>query len=454
MTPGPIGPVSLARPPLRYRLLTLFARPALWAWIAGVALGIARGRGGDGVPGGTGPALAFTAQRFGHAHGCGVGARRGPPLRWLHAASVGEVVTALPLLHALAARGQRVLVTTATPSGAAVLLRRGPSGVRHRFLPIDVPRAVARFLDEERPASGWIVETELWPWLFAAAANRSIGLTIVSARLSARTVGGAARWLQPVYAQALAGVRVLARSEADANRFRSLGAVPASVRVAGDLKRAWSKDAIEGGDRESTDRQPPASVSGRHYALAASTHDGEERALAAAWCALPGDGLLVIVPRHPPRADAIERTLLHGPPGTTPPERLARHAREDAVGPTERLLLGDTFGELERWYRHAACAFIGGSLVPRGGHNLLEAARHALPLASGPHTHNFDDTVRELLAADALQVVPTPERAARWLHDRLGEHAAGRRHVSGERARAVALRDARILPRYVDALLD
>jgi len=443
------GPV---RPPLRYRLLVLFARPALWAWVAGVALGIARGRGGDGVPGGTRPALAFIAQRFGHDRDGGA-RHDGAPLRWLHAASVGEVVTALPLLRALAARDQRLLVTTATPSGAAVLLRRGPGGVRHRFLPIDVPGAVARFLDEERPTTGWIVETELWPWLFAAAANRSIALTIVSARLSARTAGGAARWLQPVYAQALVGVRVLARSETDAERFRQLGATRSSVRVPGDLKRAWTREAGDEAPGQS-DSLPFASAAGRPYALAASTHEGEERALAAAWRALPGDELLVIVPRHPPRADAIERALLDDARAASPLDRVARHARGDRVDPGERLLLGDTFGELDRWYRHAACAFIGGSLVPRGGHNLLEAARHALPLASGPHTHNFDDTVRELLTADALQVVRTPGQAARWLLDRLREHAHDRRPACGERARTVALRDARILPRYVDALLD
>jgi len=440
------------RPAGRYRLLSIIARPVVWLWVAVVAASIARGRAGDGVPGGWRAARIFVAQRFGY-----LGQRDRPrsgdarPLRWLHAASVGEVITVLPLLQALDERDQALLVTTATPTGAAALAARGPARVRHRFLPIDAPGAVTRFLDRERPASGWIVETELWPTLYAAAANRDLPLTILSARLSARTLRGAARWLRPVYATALDGVRVLARSEADAARFRTLGAVPALVSVPGDLKRAWlpAASAIES-DGARGAGGPPAALGERRFALAASTHEGEELALAAAWHARPGDDLLVIVPRHPNRADAIERDLIAGVGALGDSARIARHARGETPGARERLLLGDTFGELERWYGSATCAFIGGSLVPRGGHNLLEAARHALPLCTGPHTDNFAETVEELLAADALQVLATPDAVTDWLLHRLRTDGID---PSGRRARQVAVGDPGTVQRYLAALL-
>jgi len=457
----------------RYRVLSAVARPALWLWVAAVALSIVRGRAGDGVPSGWRAASIFIAQRFGHRGVRHAVAASGPVAtdagatgrHWLHAASVGEIITALPLMQALDERDRALLVTTATPTGAAVLAARGPHRVQHRFLPIDTPGAVARFLDRERPASGWIVETELWPNLYAAAARRQIPLTILNARLSARTLRGAARGLQPVYACALNGVRVLARSEADAERFCTLGAAPASISVPGDLKRAWSPPTRDSQQNASADDTadgpfdgPPATLHGRAYALAASTHDDEELALATAWRALPGDELLVIVPRHPARADAIEHSLLAGQPRGA---RLARHGRGETAMPEQRLLLGDTVGELDRWYRSAACAFIGGSLVPRGGHNLLEAARHGLPICTGPHTGNFSDTVDELLEADALQVLDTPQAVARWLLECLrndggtahGEPRGAVCDPAGERARAVALRDADTVQRYLAALL-
>ena len=360
---------------------------------------------------------------------------------WLHCASVGEVMTALPLVRALDARAPgTLLVTTATPTGARTLADRAPAGVRHRYLPIDRPRAVARFLDAERPACAGIVETEIWPWLFALARARGVPITILSGRLSARTVEGAARALAPVYRRALDGVRVLARAEADAARFRGLAGDAARVETLGDLKDAGASDA-----------PVPARPLPGPYALAASTHADEEARLARAWVdaagTVDGASLLVIAPRHPSRGDEVHAALRAAtPPGTG----VARRSLGGTPGPGDPLYLADTLGELDAWYAHASAAFVGGSLAARGGHNLMEPARRGAPIVTGPHASNFAEALGALRAADAIVVAADARTAVAALRAGLaGDGDAARR---GGRALEVARgREAGVLERYLAA---
>ncbi|RLK47145.1 3-deoxy-D-manno-octulosonic-acid transferase [Alkalispirillum mobile] len=356
---------------------------------------------------------------------------------WVHAASVGEVRTVRPLLEALqAARpGLAITLTTSTPTGgqAARLI----PGIQVLFLPLDRPRPVRRFLAAVRPEAGLVVETELWPELFAACRHQGVPLAIVNGRLSHRTLR-APRLVLALYREALAGVTVvLARSEADAAGYRSLGAPAERVQVVGNLKFAGPAEAAA-----------PAAVDlGRRYVLAASTHDDEELRLASAWRA-KGDTvpLLVIAPRHPQRGEALRQALDRA--GV----RYAVRSRGEWPAAGDQAYLADTFGELEGFMAGAELVFMGGSLVPHGGQNLLEPARLGRALLAGPHLHNFADEAALLEGCGALQRVEDAHAVARtaqaWLADPDALAARGRRG----RAEVVARAD--MARRYLDALAE
>lgn len=408
-----------AGPPPLYRVLLRCLAPLLLVHLTVRAMR-------DGGP-------RYVRERLGHGPSPADRDARARP--WVHAASVGEVMTVLPLVEAMLAAPDdvsSVLVTTNTPTGADVLARHAPDGVRHRYLPIDWPGATRRFLDRERPTSGWIVETEIWPWLFARAKARAVPLSIVNARLSAKTLRHADGPLAPTYRRALAGIDVLARAESDARGFLALGAEAVRTRVVGELKFA-------GGSGPAA---PPAALVDRPYVLAASTHEDEERRLADAWLRTRPEGLLVIAPRHPERGAAIARELAD----------IRRRSLGEIPPPGARLHLADTLGELDAWYAHAAGAFVGGSLIPRGGHNVLEPARHGRPIVVGPHTTNFADIVATLRRREAIVEVDDAVAVARFLSRALdGDATLAHR---GERARDVSNDAADVVTRYLAALGD
>ncbi|MCX7684267.1 MAG: 3-deoxy-D-manno-octulosonic acid transferase [Acetobacteraceae bacterium] len=331
----------------------------------------------------------------------GHGAARPPGrLLWLHAASVGETQSALPLLDALAEAdpSARVLLTTGTVTSARLTEARLPAAlagrVLHRFAPLDVPAWVARFLDGWRPDLGVFVESELWPNLIEGAAARGIPLALVNARMSARS---ARLWR----ASGAAGRRLLGRfgliaaqGEADAARFAALGAVPV---VWGNLKHAAPPLPADEAELAALS----AALGGRPAWIAASTHPGEEAAALAAHRALATriPGLLTILaPRHPERGEEVAALARDLP--------LARRSLGERPGPATQVLLFDTIGELGLAYRLARVAFVGGSLVPRGGQNPVEPARLGLPVLVGPRHANFAETVAALRQAGALRVLP------------------------------------------------
>ncbi|TDH61502.1 3-deoxy-D-manno-octulosonic acid transferase [Dankookia rubra] len=344
------------------------------------------------------------AARLGERRGEGV-ARPPGRLLWLHAASVGETLSVIPLLEALAARAPdlTLLVTTGTVTAAVLLAQRLPGGLDgrllHRFVPLDVPRWVERFLDGWRPDCAVLVESELWPNLISAAATRGVPLALVNARFSARS---SRRWrlLAPGLGRRLLGAfrLVTAQSAADAARLRELGA--AAVLTPGNLKDASpplpADVAALAALREAVDDRP--------VFLAASTQPGEEAIVASAHALLAPShpGLLtVIVPRHPDRGAAIAAELA--------PLPVARRAEGILPAPETAIYLADTLGELGLFYRLAGVCLVGGSLVPHGGQNPREPARLGCPILLGPHTHNFEEPVARLLAAGgAARVAPEP----------------------------------------------
>ncbi len=357
---------------------------------------------------------------------------------WLHAASVGEIIAALPLIEALRTRLPHIamLVTTATASSAAVAAARLPDGIAHAYLPLDFRSAVRRFLRATQPRCAMIMETELWPNLYQCCAVAGIPLVLVNGRLSARTLRAGA-WMRAVYHATLAHVdAVLARSETDRAAFVELGTPAERVTVIGNIK--FAAGAI---NQDMT----PINL-GRPYVLAASTHPDEELQLARLWQTLAhGNHLLVIAPRHPQRANTILQQL------AAVPLKIAVRSRGDGITSQTEAYLADTLGELPALIGGAMLVFVGGSLVPVGGHNILEPARAGKAILFGPHMRNFFDEARALLHADAaLQVQDAAqlgERIARLLGN--PQQCA----ALGQRAQAVMRQHADIAGRYLDAVV-
>lgn len=356
-----------------------------------------------------------------------------PPLRamrvvWLHAVSVGEVRAAAPLVRALMARypEHRLLVTTTTPTGSAQVGALFGREVAHCYAPYDLPGAVARFFDCVRPDLAVIIETELWPNLYAACRARRIPIVVANMRISERSMRGYRR-VRRFAAQTLAQVSVLAaQSAADAERLRALGAPPAALHVTGNIKYdmalpASLREAADALRREWGGRQRPVW-------LAASTHEGEDEMVLAARVALAArfpNQLLILVPRHPERFVAVTRLVRKA--GL---QAVLRSEHRSIVSAQVDVLIGDTMGELPLFYGAADVAFVGGSLMPTGGHNLLEAAAVGTPVVYGPHMFNFAEIARATRERGAGVQIKNAAQLAPALADFLGN--ANRRFEAGE----------------------
>lgn len=371
--------------------------------------------------------------RYGFGH-----FERTPAPIWIHAASVGEVLAAEPLVRSLKTRcsNQSIVVTTGTPTGGKVARLRLPPGVTQLYAPIDFPGAVNRFLTALAPSCALIMETELWPTLYAACASRNIPLIVVNARLSPRTLSARA-WLRRIYKRALGCVdAILARSANDRDGFVALGAPPERVKVIGNIKFA--------ADPESAQAVPAPLVS-RPYVLAASTHDDEERRFVKLWRSHERHGrLLVIAPRHPLRLKGILKQL-------EPFDlRIAVRSRNDAIDEHTDLYIVDTLGELNGFMANAQVVFIGGSLIARGGHNILEPARLGRPIVFGPHMENFADEARIFVESEAAIQVTDDDALGKALTGLLD--SPRQRDELGRRARSVIDRYQDIAERYVDEI--
>jgi 3-deoxy-D-manno-octulosonic-acid transferase len=357
---------------------------------------------------------------------------------WMHCASVGEVSAALPLLKALRARHPHVplVITTNTPTGRAVLLNHMERDAIHTYLPLDFSACVARFIDSTRPRCAMIVETELWPNLYQQCVTRDLSLILINARLSDRTLKAPAL-IRRAYRHTLSGVAaILARSGADADKFRCLGAPPERVETLGNIKFARPFDCSA---------RPEKDLVGRPYWLAASTHADEELRIAQIWRRLPDTRqLLVIAPRHPERRAAILRQLK--PLGM----EIAVRSRGDIITAATRIYLADTLGELEALMTHATLVLMCGSLIPRGGHNILEPARLGKPILVGRHMDNFVDETRGLLAAEAIMMARNDGELRLALERLLADGEL--RAALGSRAAAFMAKHADVAQIYLERL--
>jgi 3-deoxy-D-manno-octulosonic-acid transferase len=345
----------------------------------------------------------------------GFGPRAPRPTLWVHAVSFGEMQAAAPLVRTLRQRHPQygLVVTTFTPTGLGRARSLFGESVDVRYVPFDLPGAVARFLDRARPRLVVIMETELWPNLFGACGRRGIPLLLASARLSPRSIGRY-RHLVPLIREALSrGIVIGAQTRADAERFVAIGAPPGSTHVTGNAKFDFEPDA---GTDERARQLRARYAPDRPVWIAGSTHEGEETIVLDAHERvrerLPG-ALLLLVPRHPHRFANVAALL---------EARGLRHVtRSSGAVPGAHcpVMLVDTLGELTVLYGAADVAFVGGSLIPVGGHNLLEPASMRVPIVTGPHNFHAAEVLRLFVAAGAACVVTDAATLAAAIEQRL-----------------------------------
>lgn len=375
-----------------------------------------------------------------------------PPMRqggiWVHAVSVGESIAAAPMVRALlkAYPELPITVTCMTPTGSERIraLFTDEPRIQHCYLPYDLPWAAARFLDHVRPRLGVIMETELWPNHIHQCAKRGIPVALANARLSARSARGYGRFAKLTRPMLAEMSLIAAQTETEAERFRSLGARPECVQVTGSIKFDLKLDEQLLPRARQLREQWQASQ--RPVWIAASTHEGEDAQVLEAHRRLlqvHADALLILVPRHPERFNAVHALCA---------EQFAtvRRSSAELVTDATQVLLGDTMGELLFLYALADIAFVGGSLMPTGGHNPLEPAALALPVISGPHVFNFLDISAMLKDAGALQSVDDSQALAAAVQ-RLVELPLDAKRM-GEAGRAVMQANQGALQRLLDGL--
>ena len=345
------------------------------------------------------------------------------PRCWIHAVSVGEAVTAVPLVEALARRWPElgIVMTTVTPTGARIVADRLDGRVSHRYFPVDLPGPVRRALDAVRPRFFIGMETELWPNFLRALAARGIPSMVANGRISDRSFRRYRR-VRFLTSRMLRDVAVFAmQSEEDARRIIALGARPERVIVTGNLK---------------TDLAPPEAGAETLWQrllgiaeddlvwIAGSTHRGEDAAVLDAFARLRArfpQLVLLLAPRHPERVPEVERLVIE--------RGLKAVRRSDLPGGRDRsaVIILDTVGELAQIYRVATVVFVGGSLVPTGGHNMLEPALLRKAVLFGPHTSNFRESADALLAAGGATLVGEGAQLERHVDLLLGDADLRRR---------------------------
>lgn len=354
------------------------------------------------------------------------------PLVWFHAASVGETSAVIPLIREMRRRDIWVVLTTGTITSAHLADTRLGDDVLHQYVPLDLKPAIDRFLDYWQPDVAIIAESEIWPVTIMGLGERHIPQILVNARMSDRSFASWSR--RPSIAEALFEnlALVIAQSEADAERFRDLGALP--VMTSGNLKVDTDVPPHDPAVLADYVRQ----LGGRRTWAAISTFEGEEMAAAQVHSALKErTGLLsIIVPRHPERCDQLEAQLKEKG------YKVARRTRGDALTPDVDILLGDTIGEMGLYLRLTEIAFVGRSLFAEGGQNPLEPAVLGCAVLSGGHVQNFRDTYQRLARNGSARMVRDTEMLAKAVSYLLSNDAARQAMIKAGAETIVEMRGA------------
>ena len=366
---------------------------------------------------------------------------------WIHAVSVGEVVVASKLIQCL----QRdypdhvLLVTTTTPTGSERLLQTWGDQVLHCYLPWDLPWAMSQVFKRFNPRAVFLIETEIWPNLVAQANSTGVPIALLNARLSARSARGYGR-LGALLTPTLQSLDlIVAQTKADARRFIALGVEPSRLAISGNIKFDQHLTPELRGQAGVIRDQWGSST--REVWVAASTHEGEEQQLLRAYEALAKQRpqlLLCIVPRHPDRFERVFQMALAANPKTI------RRSSHPTIEADTQVVVADTMGELVPMLGAADIVFMGGSLVPTGGHNMLEAAQWGVPVVSGPHTFNFAYASRLLIKAQAMLIAKDAEELALVVSGLLGNDT--NRRVMGSRGQTAVEGERGALERLVQAI--
>jgi len=405
-------------PPLRYRVLLCALSPFIVFLVLLQALKSRSKR--------------FALQRLGFAY-----RTSSVQTVWIHCASVGEATAALPLVEKILEKlpAQQLLVSTTTPTGAATVARWNLANVRHQYLPVDFKFAVKKVVAAARPSVLIVMETEIWPTLINTSAAAGIPVVVVNGRIGEKTVNSPS-WMRMVYLQALGKVdKILAKSETDKDRFQILGGK--NIEVIGNIKFAAVSNDNEYTECEIT----------RPFWLLASTHDDEEEQICSLLGNYPACGkkLLVIAPRHPDRSNSLQQMLKRTG------HAYAVRSKAQPIDENTQVYLADQLGEMLMWFSHAEIAFMGGSLVPVGGHNVLEPAAAGVPIVCGPHLHNFSEEAELLLSAGSLLKCKTADEVLHQVDALLTD--VDRCKSMGRAGRDVLVGKSDVADRYLDELL-
>ncbi|WP_220719823.1 lipid IV(A) 3-deoxy-D-manno-octulosonic acid transferase [Agarivorans litoreus] len=365
---------------------------------------------------------------------------------WFHAVSVGEVLAAIPLITQIKQQQPElnILLTTTTATGAEQVKQKLGDLVTHRYAPFDLWPCICCFLHLHRPKKLWIMETELWPNWLSLCHKKQIPVSLINARMSERSCRGYMRFKG--FAQNLYNKLnlVLAQHQDDAQRFNQLGVAAANLVVTGSIKY----DLPDTKNIQQQAKQLRSSLFGERLVwIAASTHKGEDEKILEVMQKvrkqLP-DSVLILVPRHPERFDQVAE-LIAGSGFDC-----ARRSKQQSPSAKNAVYLADTMGEMLLMYGCADAAFIGGSLVPIGGHNYLEAAAMGLPCVAGEHDFNFSDISQQLQASGALKLSADTEQLANWLKAWLANQEERRK--AGDAGLTIVKQNQGALTRSISAL--
>ena len=308
---------------------------------------------------------------------------------WFHCASVGEVNTLLPLLKNIHKKNDqlKIIITTNTITGAKVVAQQKLNYLYHSYLPFDWSYAINSFIAATKPASLYIMETEIWPNLFAGCNNKKIPIQIINARLSAKTTASN-KWVLSLLKTSLSKVdAVYARSTDNALAYQQLGAPAEIIKTTGNLKFTTSIHSEQALPETDIPRD-------REYVLLASTHQDEEKQIYNIWAQLKRKELLVIAPRHPERSSSIVKQLEN--------KKIAIRSKDHTITEKAEIFLLDTVGELKNYFPGAKFVIMGGSFVPVGGHNILEPAAFNKAIITGPYMDNFKEELNLMLDKEAI----------------------------------------------------
>ncbi|MBN1684518.1 MAG: lipid IV(A) 3-deoxy-D-manno-octulosonic acid transferase [Gammaproteobacteria bacterium] len=367
---------------------------------------------------------------------------------WIHAVSVGEVLSAVPLIQSLQKQYPHhvMLVTTMTPTGSARVQSLFKESVYHIYLPYDLPCIIKRFLNKIQPKIAIIMETEIWPNLLHECHQRHIPILIGNARLSLKSMRYYS-FFKKFIKNCLKHVSIIApQSKRDAEHFLQLGVDPHKIQLLGNIK--FDVKPPEGIETKAKNLRKQLGEK-RIIWVVGSTHEGEDEQILDAYQHLKAaapNTLLILVPRHPERFENVSNLCKSR--GFT----IARRSLKETCNDSTDIYLGDTMGEMMTFYATSDIAYVGGSLVPTGGHNLLEPALFSLPILTGPHTFNFQEITRQLQEANGLIMIHHSKELAQKVIELINDSKL--RNALGKRAHQVILNNRGSLQKHLKLISD